>query len=482
MQWIQNFFHFPNRPFSSGSFFVYLLYSSFILGWWLLAFNPTTLEISYSIETPQSLALETSQLLKELSPFQREELKEALAGNFKLMSELIHQWDEDAQRLSQKGILGIKRLNKVSYHQAEILAHLIKNSSSAFLHHLNCKMNLETIVDDSGHSIPIEDRFCRFLPQTYTAASFLLSIANPREIVALPKGIRNYHQIYSFNTLAKVPKDLDQLSSEALFLNHPNIAFVAPYSHPHILELLRNQRIPLYLIKHIDTVEEIQEALLKVGHASNHILEAQLLATFMEACFLSLDNRLVALQSKIPPSNSLKKLLYLSHRQCFALPTTKCLSGQLMARALKFCPHLSSKIPDSQTDWHIPFQQEQIIQSKPDFIIVSTSQSFPKKLHPTLHQTEAFKTNRIAYLDEDIQESPTQYIALAYFDIVQALRNCSEKTCAFGTCQDPGVERSETTQYCNMGLFPIVQPWELSRAPNAQVVSEQLLTFTSIEL
>lgn len=406
-----------------GSWFPYLLLSSFIIGWWTLAFRTTPPPTPLAIETSQSLALKTSILLEELSPLQRDTLQRALAGNVPLMLEFIHQWDQDALLLTHQGIEGIQRLSAENLLQAHVLGYFLQHSSEESLHQLNCKMNLEWMTDDLGHQLHIKDHFRAFLPQTYLSASFLLAIAHPREIIALPKGLRQLKQLYSSDVLDQIPLDIDQLHSEALYLKQPDLAFVAPYSHPPALEVLRNQNIQLYSLKHIDTIAEIQEALLKIGHASNHILEAQLLAIFMEACFLSIDNRFLALQAKAPLPPSSQRLLYLSYRQHYALPTTKCLTGQLMARALKHCPHLLGPIPQSQEDWQIPFEQEQILQSAPDVIIVSTPHfhSPSDSFQSALHQTKAFQSQRIFCVDETIQESPTQYTALAYFDLFQAL-------------------------------------------------------------
>lgn len=370
----------------------------------------------------QSLSLKTSSLFEELSPFQRNALQHALAGQFPLMLDFINQWDQDAQLMTNQGVEGIQRLPTETYLQVHILGHLLLNSSQESLRQINCKMNLEWMQDDSGQLVHIQDSFQRFLPQTYIAASFLLAIAHPYEIMALPKGLRQLKQLYSLDILAKVPNDIDRTNSEKLYFDRPDVAFVAPYSHPPALEVLRNQNIPLYSIRYVNTVAEVQEALLKVGHASNHILEAQLLAIFMEACMLSIDNRLNALQAKVSSSSVPQRLLYLSYHQHFMLPTTKCLTGQLMARALKHCPYFSCPIPENQEEWRIPFEQEKIVHARPDCLIIATPfADVNSSMHHALQQTNAFQSQRIFYLDEAIQESPTQYIVLAYFDIFQAL-------------------------------------------------------------
>jgi iron complex transport system substrate-binding protein len=411
------------RKLLSSSCLLYLLLGGFIAGWWTLAFRPTPQPVLASSPHSQSLSLKTASLLEELSPLQREFLQQALAGHFPLMLEFIDHWDQDAQFLTTKGVADIQRLPSETLLQAHILGRLLQDSSPDTLRHLNCKMNLDQIQDDSGRLLHIEDYFQHFLPQTYVSASFLLAIAPPQEIIALHRGLRYLPQLYSPTLLARIPTDISRLSSEKLYTAHPHVAFVAPYSHPPALEALRNQGIQLCSLQHVDTIPEIQQALLKVGHASNHILEAQLLAIFMEACLLSIDNRLHVLNAY--PPHSPQHVLYLYHHQHYMLPTAKCLTGQLMARAIQHCPHLSCSIPESPYEWRIPFTQEKILQTNPDCLVISTpdeihsKQDFTK--HYALHQLKAYQENRIFYVDEAVQESPSQYIVLAYFDLFQAL-------------------------------------------------------------
>lgn len=406
------------RSFYSHPFFSYLLLTGFIVGWWMLAFQTTAKAPLFIHDVSQTLGLKTSDLLNGLSPFQRDVLKQALAGNFNLMLEFIDKWEEDALLLEEQGIKGIQHLSKERYYQAHLLGHLLNFTPSDSLQQLNWRINLERIADDDGRLFKIENTYRRFIPQTHLSAIFLLAIAPHSEIVGLPKGLRKEKSLYSSDSLALIPHDIDQLTSEKLFLKKSDLAFVAPYSHPSSLEMLQNQKIQLYTIRHIDTVEQIQEALLKIGHATNHILEAQLLAIFMEASFLSLDNRLLSLRKS---KYSMRSLLFLSHRQHYVRPTTKCLCGQLMARALKLStPHLKS-VPENQRYWSIPIEQESIVQANPDCMIISSTSPPSQVKDATWRETDAGQREQVFYLDESIQESPTQYIVLAYFDVCQAL-------------------------------------------------------------
>ena len=392
--------------------FLYFIVGCFIFGWWFVALRSPTLS-SIAIETPQNLSLKTSALLNELSLFQREALMNALAGDFSLMSELIEQWDKDALVLLQQKKKNIQRLSTDDYLLTRILAHLIKSSSSETLRHLNSKMNKLTL-----------NNFKKFLPQTYVSASFLLAIAPPAEILALPSGMRRLHQIYKTSFLDQIPHDFHSHRKDQLDIAQIDLAFVAPYSHPPTLQLLKRKGIPLCSIKHSTQLEDIHKALLKVGHASNHILEAQLLSLFMQSAFLNIDNRLQALSQNFPKEeNETSRLLYVSYHYGYSQPASKSISFQMLTRALNHCPRFQNCLAAEPKEGSIPLSQEQVAQKDPGIIIISGPFTSIQKFiaTPELQQTLAYQSKNIFFLDEDIQDSPTQYAALAYYDLYQIL-------------------------------------------------------------
>ena len=400
----------------------YSLCAFFILGWWTWAFFPST-SPSQTTNFPSHLVT-TPSILDEISVLDRNALHQALAGDFSLMLDFIIQWEEDAQILIQKGIPTVQRLSSSLYQQAILLGHLIKHAPRETLQELNQKWNVKTIEDDQKNILSLSPHFQRFLPQTYLAASFLLAIAPPEEIVALPHGLRYLTQLYSPEKLAPISRDLQHIHSETLHLMQPHLAFVAPYSHPLILDMLRQQHVQLYSINGLNSFQEIEKTLLNIGHATHHHLEAHFLALFMRACFLAIDNRLEALHHNFFPSSP-KRLLYLSYQHHFQLFTSKSLSGQLIQKALTHCPHLSCSIPTSATEWRIPFEQEKIIQAQPEYLFVSIPQhahsSLNLSLLPSLQHSPQLHIQHIFYLDEIVQEFPSQYVLLGYFDLFQAL-------------------------------------------------------------
>lgn len=76
--------------------------------------------------------------------------------------------------------------------------------------------------------------------------------------------------------------------------------------------------------------------------------------------------------------------------------------------------------------WRMVLEMEDILNYDPECIVISTL--YPDKLERYLSRLQAFsdlkavKNNRLFFVDQKNVESPSQYIVLAYFDLVQALQ------------------------------------------------------------
>jgi iron complex transport system substrate-binding protein len=413
-----------------SSFFLYLSCGTFILGWWTLAWmeKPAYPLSQQATFIDHSLTLRTSDLFPFLASLNRLTLQEALGGRFDLMLKLIEEWDLDAQVLTEKGMKGVQRLSNESYLQAQLLAKLIESYPDDQRVKINNQLRSRLILDDNGKQIDLTHPLQQFFPQTYVAASFLLAIANPKQIKGIPKGLRALPHLYSTKLLQQIPTDLDNLQGEKLYLAKPDIAFISHYSHPNTLQVLQSQGIQLYAIKNIDTLADIQKILLKIGHLCNRPIEAQLLHLFIEASLMMLDNRLSALYTfhHLPSSvKPVKSVLYLYHQQHYMMPTTKCLTGQLWKRALQYHPGIICPLSEDPYLWRLPFNQEKIVNFDADCLIISTPslEAYKNQILYSfaLKQLKSFHFKHLFYIDETVQESPTQYIVLAYFDIFQAL-------------------------------------------------------------
>lgn len=405
-------------------FFPYFGFSAFILVWWALAFyqvNPT--ELFDSSIKPQTLILQNSDLLQEVSTLERDQIHEALAGNFNLMHQLILKWDAEAEFLLNRHVKGIKQLPKNQLDQVCFIYQLLTQLPRKKLKEINCRLRIDQLVDDRHKSICIQDHFQRYLPQTYTAASILLAIAQTHEIVAIPKGLRSMPFLYSLQQLSQIELNTDCYQSEQLYLSEPQLAFIGTYSHPPSLDVLRMQGIDLFVLDFVNTTDSIEKMILKVGHASNHILEAQLLTLFMEASLLTIDNRLHLLShQKVVPQS--KHILCLSYHQSYMQPTSKSLTGHLLNRLSKHNRLFHCQVPQSDTYWHLNFEHENLSLMHPDCLIISISNAAAQREiinHPLIQQLKAFENQQLFYINETIQESSTQYCVLAYFDLYEAI-------------------------------------------------------------
>lgn len=377
------------------SFVTYLFFGVIIFSWWALVFRESS-SFPYSYDPPSP-------------PIDRDQLQQALSGDFALAIDLITAWDLEAIRLQKNQIQGIERLSPQTYLQAQLFSKILSKDSKH--------------ASSAGEK-PINIA-SRFLPQTYVAASFLLAIAPPHEIVALPRGMRSLPQLYSKTLLEQIPLSADRFYSEQLFLADPHLAFVAPYSHPATLEALKRQNIRLHCCQNIDKVSDISIRLLEIGQVTNHSVEANLLAILIEAGLLAIDNQIRALSFEQTPDNQKRTCLYICYFHHYRIPGIKSLTGQLLARALSKHSGIECPVSMQNNDWFVPINNEQMDQIDPDNVIVSIPFPQDKKgclAHmKQLKHLRAVQNKQIFFVDEAVQDSPTQYIVLAYYDLCRTL-------------------------------------------------------------
>lgn len=395
-----------------------------ILTWWTLAFKQHSSDIpSSSIQVSQKQK-EHPPVIKYLSPMQRETLRSALSGDYTLMIKLITDWDHDAQIMEQFGFQDVKRLPQNDFLRCQLVARQINNSSPNDLNRLHYYYRTTHVVDDEGNLFDLSKAYRRFLPQSYVAASFLLALSEPDSIVALPKGMREQEHVYPLKITNLIALDTDRYNTEKLYDAKPEIAFVADYSHPSTIQALQKQGIPLFTLKYVNSPEEIQNALLRIGNIIDRPLEAELLNYFVEAAMQAIDNRFKILNASFNSSEKSPKVLFLKHHLMFSTPTSNTLTGKLLKRI--GVKHLiGDESAKNKFAWTIPIHQEQILQIDPDYIIICTNALDISKINilkEPLFRTLASKQNkRIAFVDDTVQESPSQYMVLAYYDLFSAL-------------------------------------------------------------
>lgn len=391
-----------------------------IICWWCAAFHHATKESAPSIATtPPPSHLNVS----EVSLIKREHLKEALAGDSDLMMTLIADWDIEAQMLQKLGTGNYARLSAEDFLRSQILGRhlrLTKNLSSGSLHEPS---DLDRYLRSTeSHAT---DR--KFLPQTVASASLLLALAETREIIALPEVLRNQSELFPPSITNQIPLSIDRHNSEKLFLLSPTVAFVANYSQPTTIQALKNQGVILHTMGDLCSIVAISKEIVKIGAIINRPQKAELLTLFIEAAMCAIDNQVRLLTQRLEESHQeIPRVLCLNHYQNFSVPSPSSLTGQLLERIALFditLPYASQKAPGD--NWVVPIGQEQIVNLNPDCILIITEnkQAIEEEIftESSLKDVMAVKNKKIFFLDDAIQMSPSQYVVLAYQDLVEAL-------------------------------------------------------------
>jgi iron complex transport system substrate-binding protein len=414
-----------NKTFSSTLY--YILSITTILGWWYFAFLFPPSSKNFNTLTPLEIKTPKTTpppFLAYLSPLKRERIQEALAGDIKIMTSLISDWDVDARILEKHGLFDVKRLSREKFLKAQMIGRKLLNSNDQELRELRHQFAQKTIVDDTGNLFVLDSTFQKFLPQSFFAASILLAITPPENIVAIPHGFRYQKDLYPIATTEKIPLDIDRYNSEKIYQMKPEIAFVAHYSHPSTLQALKNQGIQLFTIKSIDSFPEITSTINRIGQVVNRALEAELLTLFMESAMLAIDNHLYAMSHSALEEQGSPRVMFLNHLTQFSIPTSKTITGQLIEKLHARNFNFISMNSNDKNRWMTPVDLEQLQNLNPDCLIVSTSDSefMMKKFSddPVLRSLAATKNNKLFFIDAAPQ-APTQYLVIAYLDIAEAL-------------------------------------------------------------
>jgi len=392
------------------------------MGWWLFAFRHPVAEepLAKSSNATQIEPLPTEKLMPAPTLPDREQLRQALAGDTALMLQLIEEWDLDAELLQNAGFTEAMRLPRPAYLRSRLLGRLLLRSSQEELGRLREQARSRLVIDALGRPHAPSCRSGRYLPQTYASATFLLALLEPEQIIALPQGFREQKGLFSSPRYSEVPEDASRYQTEKLYLFQPETAFIShTYSHPDTIKALQAQGIGVFSHGDLFSVGEINEALLKIGHMTNRPLKAELLTLFMEAALLAIDNIRAVSKNAAPPERGL--VVSLHHR--FSLPGTRSLTHNLLLQMGIDNHALARSFSCGIRDWAIPVSEEQILYYNPDRLIVITEEKSDRNTFFQTHPALSAFFHKTAFLNEAVQSSPTQYCILGYYDLTHSLLN-----------------------------------------------------------
>jgi iron complex transport system substrate-binding protein len=359
---------------------------------------------TFGSKTPSPLA---TNPLKPLS-FDREQLLHALQGDVQEMERLTALWQEREATLKRE----IPQEKRPLIQQIPSLSVLVQKSSLEPVE----EWGKTSFVDDSGTVPLLPAGSGGLLPQTYLSASILLSLCQPEEIIALPSGMRKHTSLYPTDAMKQIVLDTDRQSSEAIIMKQPRLAFVAYYSNPTTVQALKNQGISTLMLDSINTVDEVLQTIERIGLAAGYPTKGRLLARFTASALKAIDNERLAYGTSIS-----KPVLYLSYHGTFSTPSQKTLTSQLLERLKAPTP---IRVNTSET-FNYLLTQELLLALNPALLLISSNDipSTRKAICslPAVQQIAAARSGNLFFLDEEVQNSPSQYLALAYYDLCQAL-------------------------------------------------------------
>ncbi len=313
---------------------------------------------------------------------EREKLRLAINGDTNLMCALIAKWDVEAQSLIDSGFSSIQRLKQEELREVFNLWQSSGEESAGF-----------------------------FYPQTYLAAGILMALVPEKAVLALPKGFRTQSAIYPKEKTELIPYDADPCHLEAIGNAEHITAFISPYSHPNTIIALGQRAIRTVNLGAVQSPEDLKAAIHTVGKTVGAQKKSALLSYFIDASLMAMNNHLKSLSTQGNPN-----VLYLNYRTFFSAPNQKTLAGNMLKR-LNINQSLYKE--DSE-DWETPLEIEDILHINPDCLILSTTQS-DRVLQPALSNLKALKNQRVYFVDKSIQETPSQYFLLGYFDLYAIL-------------------------------------------------------------
>jgi len=400
-------------PIRRSTLFPYACAVLFVGIWWIVAFLPRGFVENHdeTLEAPQKIC--ESLEAPYLASLSRSRLHKALLGDVDLMAGLIAEWDAEAELLEQSEVTHARRLPKDQFLRAQTLTHRIRRRHSGLTDPYLADPRL---VSQTKQDSPSP----QYLPQTYVAASFLLALTSPDQIMALPSEMRRITQLYPSELTRQIKLALSPYNTQRLWEARPAVAFIASYSQPATCAALRQQGIELCTLSDVTSIEQVQSALLQVGSKVGREEEAELLALFMDAALCALDNRLMLHQQTAP---EVENVLYVNYYSSFTAPSQRTLTGKLLKRLR--INELAPLQAQGHSDWQIPLTQEQLQRCEPDRILLSCAQSSWLRhqllTNPSMHSLPAVRNGRIYALDPEVQNSPSQFAILAYFDLVHSL-------------------------------------------------------------
>ena len=356
-------------------------------------------------------------LEKTLFPIERKAIKRALDGDVATMMALIQKWEIDAKILLEVGLLPVRQLSHDAFIKSQIIGRTLLSTPRDAIGNLESAHCPPVIIDNFGAPLATHTPYRTIFPQTYQAASILLAIAECDSIAALPHGMRQQTQLYSPAVTAAIPLDANQFNNESLHLAGVEVAIISScYSHPAFISTLQRQGIKVFATGDCETVEEIQNTITQMGVLAHVPLKAELLNIFIDAALIAIDNWRHALCPQLEE----EEIVVVNYCHQFSLISPRSLTYQMLKRmGIVSDQRYPQKSFIENHGWSIPIPEEKLVMNVPEQLIVVAEASAVMRKH-VADKTAKLQT-ACTLVDATVQNTPSQYLVLAYYDLNEAV-------------------------------------------------------------
>ena len=266
--------------------------------------------------------------------------------------------------------------------------------------------------DAAGETLVVASRPERIVSQTLGTDEILLAICSSDRIVALSKFAEDENYSNVVEEARRISGRTTQGAEQILRLR-PDLIFVASYSLPETVQLLKATGAPVFRFANFDSMANIKNNIRTVGHAVGNDHEA-------EALIGKMDEALAAVRARVPTDRPPPRVMSFGQSGYTAGSNTTFNDMVRAAGAVNLSADLG-------IDGIARISAEKIIEWQPDFIVAGANrgdfESVRKNLlaHPVIATSQAGRAGRIIVMDNRHFLSVSQYIVRGVEDLADEL-------------------------------------------------------------
>ena len=265
------------------------------------------------------------------------------------------------------------------------------------------------VTDDTGAAVTIAARPLRIVSLTLTTDEILLSLVDPRRLLAVTTFATDPAISNAAAAAARVPHKLD-VNVETVLSLAPDLVFVADWTDSAPVRQLREAGVPVYLMTSGVTIASIEGKIARCALLTGDEARGRAMIADMEKRLAAIDQKV----AKVAPSQRLRALDYAAWGSAQGRGSSW---DEMLRRA-----GLVDAVADFSSDsWgQVPLSREKILELDPDVLVLPGwvygnprgADAFFAQVtgDPALKKLRAVRTDRVYQMPERLKSTTSQYI------------------------------------------------------------------------